>query len=101
MIEDKEHDKLIEANEWLTDLDSVVAFIKLATVENPWESDGNTLKPGAINWSWARNSRCCKYINIRVDMRDGAFVLLDQDKQRISLKQLQWQYSSKEEEKSR
>lgn len=42
-------------------------------------------------WSWARNMRC-KYINIRIDMRDGGFVLLNRDRERISTKDLQYQY---------
>ena len=42
-------------------------------------------------WSWARNMRC-KYINIRIDMRDGGFVLLNRDRERLSTKDLQYQY---------
>ena len=38
-------------------------------------------------WSWIRNPRA-KYIDIRIDMRDGGFVLLDQDRVRISLDQI-------------
>lgn len=41
-------------------------------------------------WSWSSNSEC-KYISIRIDMRDGAFILLNRDGQRISFEQLQYQ----------
>ena len=40
-----------------------------------------------VNWTWASNSRC-KYINIRIDMRDGAAVIRDEDGNEISVKDL-------------
>lgn len=42
-------------------------------------------------WSWSRNWSC-KYVDIRFDMRDGAFTLRNKEGERISLKQLNWQY---------
>lgn len=59
-------------------LEEIVEFIKQSTKE---DSD----------WSWARNSNC-KYIDLRIDMRDGGFILSAKGK-RISLNQLKWQYS--------
>lgn len=50
--------------------------------------DGNDL-------SWMRNSNC-KYVDIHIDMRDGGFVLMDRERNRISLEQLKWQYSEKD-----
>lgn len=68
--------------------------------KNEWESSGtfdsliNTIKEllsASNKWSWLGNNRC-KYIEIRIDMRDGGFVLLDRDGSRISFDQLKWQY---------
>lgn len=42
-------------------------------------------------WSWAANTDC-KYLNLRVDMRDGG-CLIEANSRRISPKQLRWQYS--------
>lgn len=89
MIEDKDHDALVGQNKWLTNLDEVIAFIKLATKENEWDN-GNFI-PGNAYWSWVKNISC-KYVDIRIDMRDGGFVLKNREGNRISLKQLQWQY---------
>ena len=54
------------------------------------EPDGDTLKPGCIDWSWISNSKC-KYISLKFDMRDGAFVILDRDKNRITFEELKKQ----------
>jgi hypothetical protein len=91
VIEDKEHDALVERNQWLTNLDEVIAFIKRASANPVYDEDGNEI-PGNLYWSWIRNGEC-KYISLRFDMRDGAFVLLNRNGERISFKQLQWQYS--------
>jgi hypothetical protein len=42
-------------------------------------------------WSWTKNSEC-KYIDIRIDMRDGGFILRNRDGKRIELKDLKFQY---------
>lgn len=94
MIEDKEHDALVEKNEWLTNFDELIAFIKRASTGKIYDSKGMEI-PGNSYWTWVKNNQC-KYINIRIDMRDGGFVLLNRDGERISLKQLQWQYGDKE-----
>ena len=41
-------------------------------------------------WSWARNSRC-KYIGIRIDMRDGHCMITDRDGKAITWEQLEYQ----------
>lgn len=38
-------------------------------------------------WSWVWNPRC-KYINLRIDMRDGHCVIFDRDGNRITLDEL-------------
>lgn len=70
--------------EWDTNFDEVTAEIKKLSCENATMS----------GWHWPMNTRC-KYISLRIDMRDGAFVLLDRDGKRITLEQLRWQYSEK------
>lgn len=49
-------------------------------------------------WSWGYNSDC-KYLDIRIDMRDGGFILSGRGG-RINLDQLKWQYKSLKEPKS-
>lgn len=80
----------IENNIWETNLDEVIAFIHAATSPDPYEPDGNTLRPDCIDWSWIKNSDC-KYISLRFDMRDGAFVILNRDKTRITFEELKKQ----------
>ena len=41
-------------------------------------------------WRWMFNTRC-KYIELRIDMRDGAFILKDREGTRISLEELKAQ----------
>lgn len=43
-------------------------------------------------WVWSRNTDC-KYVELRVDMRDGGCIICDRHGNRISPEQLQWQYS--------
>jgi len=96
MEESKEFKEKVSSNTWHKNFDEVVVFIKQATNEEPYESDGNTLKPGCVDWRWARNMEC-KYISLRIDMRDGGFILCDKSGNRISLDRLKWQYRSKDE----
>lgn len=42
-------------------------------------------------WTFTRNNQC-KYINVRIDMRDGKCVLMNRFGDLISLKDLQYQY---------
>lgn len=66
----------------------------------PWESSKEVIKAVqqtikdslSGRWWWAKNSRC-KYIDIRIDMRDGKCVLMDRESQRISIEDLQKQYN--------
>lgn len=44
-------------------------------------------------WCWAYNHNC-KYVDIRIDMRDGGFIFMNQNRTRINLEQLKWQYKS-------
>lgn len=67
----------IERNEWETNIDEVLAFIKEAAADH-------------VKWSWIKNSKC-KYVSLRFDMRDGAFVILDRDKNRITFGELKSQ----------
>lgn len=48
-------------------------------------------------WTWARNTKC-KYIDVRIDMRDGDCIIKDRDGNIITLEQLQWQYTPEKEQ---
>lgn len=68
-------------SEWQSNLDEVISIIKLCA--------GNGVD-GGLNyerWCWPRNADC-KYVDIRIDMRDGHFILLDRHLKRISVEQL-------------
>jgi hypothetical protein len=43
-------------------------------------------------WSWTKNSKC-KYINVRIDMRDGMCILEDRDGNQISIEKLEHQFN--------
>ena len=86
-----EFDAKVDRNEWhnLSELPE-------------WISTINRLTDKKSGWSWAYNTEC-KYIDIRVDMRDGGFVVLSregEDGRRISLEHLKWQYKSLKEHKN-
>lgn len=70
-----------------SELDQFIDTIKKQSVEDDYE------------WSWAYN-HSCKYVDIRVDMRDGGFIVMDKEGRRIDLATLKWQYKSLEEHKS-
>lgn len=40
------------------------------------------IRGGEIGWTWIKNSDC-KYIDIRIDMRDGGWILLNRGGKRI------------------
>jgi hypothetical protein len=88
MKHDLDLEKKKETNIWDDNIDEVISFIKKATEGGLF----NMNKP----WKWTRNS-LCKYIELRIDMRDGGFILKNDRGERISLKQLQYQYKSGDE----
>lgn len=69
---------MLENNIWhsVEELEAFVAVIKKLSAPDS-------------GWAWARNWNC-KYITLRIDMRDGGFILAN-DKERISLQQLEHQ----------
>ena len=46
-------------------------------------------------WVWLSNSRC-KYVELRMDMRNGGFILKDRHGNRITFDELKYQYGSEE-----
>lgn len=86
----------IDKNQWheRDDLQELIDFIRLASKEKVYSKEGNFVE-GNNYWSWAKNMRC-KYVTIRFDMRDGAFVLCDKDGNRITLEDLKFQYGEVE-----
>lgn len=73
-------------NKLATDYDTLIGPLVRHVDELPEEEK----EP---KWSWAYNHNC-KYINLRIDMRDGAFTMTNNEGERINLKQLKWQYKS-------
>lgn len=73
-----EIEDMIKANIWHEDL-SVLFSEVLALLAK--ERD---------EWVWYKNGPC-KYINIKIDMRDGGYILMDRDGGRISLDELKEQ----------
>lgn len=78
--------QMVEMNMWhkREELDEVIETIKRLSTEDNDE------------WSWAYNFDC-KYVDIRFDMRDGAFTLRNKNGDRMCLEQLKWQYKSLKE----
>lgn len=70
-------------------LETVTELLKLAVDD---EKGGYPTNPKA--WSWLNNNRSVKYITIKIDMRDGGYLLLDREGKRISLDQIKWQWRS-------
>jgi hypothetical protein len=67
-----------------------------------WISTIQELTSKDSDWSWAKNHEC-KYIDIRIDMRDGGFVVLSRegdDGRRICLEHLKWQWKPLKEYKN-
>lgn len=71
----------VNRNKWhdREEIDSFVNTIK----ELSLDTDDN-------EWSWAYN-HTSKYINLRFDMRDGGFIMTNDEGVRINLDQLRWQ----------
>lgn len=93
-----EFSAMVERNEWhdRSEIDKFVEIIKRLSAESVWDDKGGKI-PGKDYWSWAYNPDC-KYIDLRFDMRDGGFVMRADEEGRISLDQLQYQWTDDEEE---
>lgn len=78
----KEFEEMVKANEWHTDLNETIDTTK--SLLSSWP-----------DWSWYKNQRC-KYIDIRIDMRNGGHTIRDRNGERISLDQLKWQYKAEQ-----
>lgn len=67
---------------------------KIAT--NAWDSIDDFIavleQMRAGKWKWVYNSKC-KYVDLRVDMRDGACIIKDLEGRRIDPKDLAYQYA--------
>ena len=55
--------------------------------------DKRTMSEMIKGWSWVRNSPC-KYVDIRIDMRNGGCIIKGESGKRISPSQLLYQYSA-------
>jgi hypothetical protein len=63
---------------------------------NEWDHIDDFLKIHELRkqkkWTWAMNTGC-KYIELRIDMRDGGCIIMNREGKRINPSQLAWQYS--------
>ncbi len=64
-------------------------------MSNEWISIEEIIEvTSSKDWTWMKNSRC-KYLNIRMDTRDGHCLISDRNNERISLDQLRYQIGVK------
>lgn len=83
----EEEEEQMKPWHWETNLDEVIAWIKWASRKNDF------------SWTWTKSKNwACKYVDLRIDMRDGAFVICNRDGERISFEELKYQYQKKESE---
>ena len=64
-------------------------------VGNHWHRDIRAFLDALAspNFCWVDNSRF-KYVNIRLDTRNGNFLIYDENKKRVDIEQVLWQYSA-------
>jgi len=82
---DAEYEAKIDRNSW----EKFVFDDIIPTVKETLE------KVKKREWSWGKNQDC-KYIDIRIDMRDGGAILCSRSR-RISLDQLKYQWKPEDE----
>lgn len=103
-MSDLKLDARVGSTEWSKQWAEARAYIEanLETVSvedkqkfNVWDQVGvvwDTLKRVASeDWCWIWNSRC-KYITVRIDMRDGNCLIMDKDGKRINPSDLRYQH---------
>lgn len=101
-------DQCIEANPKLTSeeksasniWDNIELLERIVEIAKAAKQRYEYLEPeegGDRDWCWARNTQC-KYLNIRVDMRDGGCIVSDSSG-RIGIDALNWQYSKETPER--
>lgn len=67
---------------------------------NIWHTDTKDLFDAVLEclsgkWRWSRTKNMnCKYITIRIDMRDGGYLLYDDSGKRIDTEELKYQEPS-------
>jgi hypothetical protein len=83
-------------------LAKVREHVEAKSAKNIWDKQDGTLqekfdfilsavKDRTEGWLWVRNSRC-KYVELRIDMRDGGHLLFDRDGARIHFEELKFQH---------
>ena len=93
-----EFEAMVKANKWhgREELEKFLAAILSLSRKPIWTEEGD-YAPDSNRWTWVRNMEC-KYVDLRVDMRDGGFVLRDRNGHRISLEEMMWQYTVEEDD---
>lgn len=79
-LTDEEFKAMVASNVWHDNLGDLVRTVA--------ECVGNSTPPG-LKWHWSRSPGFrAKYIDVRIDMRDGGYIVMASG-ERISLEQLQ------------
>ena len=77
----------MDSNEELT--------LEIKIKENIWDHINDFLevykKSKQGNWIWWKNNKC-KYVELRIDMRNGDCIIRDRDGRRINPKDLEYQF---------
>jgi len=75
----------------ITDKDALLEEIE-ANIWDDSEEVFSTIRNllNVRTWWWSRNSKC-KYVSVRIDMRDGNCILSDRNGKRISVEDLKYQ----------
>lgn len=79
----------------LTDGDEALERPKWIPITEVMEVLAESKSETPDSWHWGANTRC-KYLNIRLDMRDGHCLIYDRNNNPITLEQLRYQYSGTE-----
>jgi hypothetical protein len=91
--------------DWTKNRNAVIAKGDKATIAekdayNVWDSIDDFIAVleamRAGDWVWVRNSRC-KYVELRVDMRNGGCLIRDQHGNRINPSDLRFQFPRDDE----
>lgn len=84
----------------MSGVDNVLAVLADKIDKNEWDNIQDFIKVLQLmregNWSWTMNTQC-KYVDLRVDMRDGGCIIMDREHRRILPEQLAYQYKTSDQ----
>lgn len=75
----------------MRDYNSSIPF-KEKEEKNIWDSIQDFLDIlNDKDWKWTKNPKY-KYVNLRIDMRDGGCIFMDDDRKRVDPSEIKYQY---------